>query len=783
MPRTAERISLWRGLVYSCISWERLDATIRKLSLLILLLASVLGATSAEAGSGIYPFISRTDDQAWSDYQVIIWQDQTPLRLAGLARLGVTAGRIFGSRGVLDLAQIPRDVAAFRAQNLRWYIENIATDFYAPYHRWQPDRSVTWLFDQVKTLYSHDPSDRAAFVRTPSLSDRVWLRRMKLRLQQHVRAFKLYRPLYYNLADEAGIADLAAAWDFDLAPASLAGMRIWLKRRYGSLAALNREWGTRFVRWSAVMPRSTDAALSQSGQNFSAWGDFKAWMDVAFARAVHAGAVAVHAADPRARAALEGAQPPGWGGYNYSYLAKSVDVLEMYDADNNVEIVRSLAPNVVTLSTTDLSAPEQVHSVWHELLLGERGLILWDPDNAFVDDSGRPTQRGRTLGALIADLRSGLAAQLIASTPTSDPIGILYSPASFRTQWLLDRKNDGVVWTERGSEAEDVDSENAVRATTQRAAGMLTHLGVQPRWLTARMIEKGVLEERHIRVLILPHAIALSLAELRRIRAFVKGGGVVLTDTDPGLFDQHSRRRDRAPLANLTGPGRPITLLDMLQEKLEPGSSAPLARLQRVLKRGGVSSHFAISTQDGSPATDVDVRAFRNGASTIIGLQRDWNASSKVEIEDVVLGFKKPVNIYDLRQHRPVQHAAKVTVRLNSVEPALIVVTPVPLPGLAISGSTKARLGSTAYLTIAQPGPILTDNRIAHVEAIAPDGSSIEGDTANLALRGPRITWRAPLKLTDPTGEWTIRVTDVLGSGEIEHKLVVQNSISAPSSR
>jgi len=56
-----------------------------------------------------------------------------------------------------------------------------------------------------------------------------------------VRAYAPYRPLYYSLADEAGIADLAAAWDFDLAPASLAVMRVWLKQIYGTLAALNRE--------------------------------------------------------------------------------------------------------------------------------------------------------------------------------------------------------------------------------------------------------------------------------------------------------------------------------------------------------------------------------------------------------------------------------------------------------------------------------------------------------------------------------------------------------------
>ncbi len=259
-------------------------------------------------------FIARSPDPSWSDYEIIIWQPQTPARLAGLAQLGVTAGQIFGERGRLDPAKIPQEAAPFLALHLRWYIENIATDFYAAYHRWQPGHPVTWLFDEAKRRHRREPANIAAFIRTPSLADPAWLRRIARRLSQHVRAYAPYRPLYYSLADEAGIADLTAAWDFDFAPASLAGMRVWLKQLYGTLTALNREWETRFPDWDAVVPMTTDAALKQPGENFAAWADFKAWMDVAFARAVGAGTEAVHAADPSARAALEGAQPPGWGG-------------------------------------------------------------------------------------------------------------------------------------------------------------------------------------------------------------------------------------------------------------------------------------------------------------------------------------------------------------------------------------------------------------------------------------------------------------------------------------
>ena len=49
----------------------------------------------------------------------------------------------------------------------------------------------------------------------------------------------------------------------------------------------------------------TRQAMRRSDDNFAAWADFKAWMDVAFARALRMGTDAVHEADPTALAWLD----------------------------------------------------------------------------------------------------------------------------------------------------------------------------------------------------------------------------------------------------------------------------------------------------------------------------------------------------------------------------------------------------------------------------------------------------------------------------------------------
>ena len=719
-------------------------------------------------------FTVGSKDNQWLDYEIIIWQPQTATRLAGLARLGVTAGKIFGDRGAdgPDVARIPEETAPFRSLHLRWYIENIVTDFYSAYHRWQAGHPVNWLFDEVQRLHRQEPENPAAFVRSPSLSDPEWLDRAAQRLERHVRAYAPLRPLYYSLADEPGIADLGAAWDFDLDPASLAGMRVWLRRRYRTLDALNREWGTRFPEWGAVLPITTDEALHRSDENFSSWADFKEWMDIAFARAVRLGTDAVHAADPQARAALEGAQIPGWGGYDFSQLGGAVDVMEMYDSGNNVEISQSLFPKLITLSTSFGMDDEQIHGVWHELLLGGRGSILWDEGNQLVHDDGTPTEQGQSLGTLAGELCSGLAAQIIASTSDNDPVAILYSPESFRIQWLLDRKADGKPWAERRSETEG--EANVVRATAQRAAQILTHLGLQPRWLTSSMIEHGILEGASIHVLILPHTISLSPSASRQIRAFARAGGIVLADSEPGLFDAHGRRFESPPLAGRIGADGPIRLMPELREDAAPGDPTPLLRWRQILLKAGVTPRVTLSGPDsGTITTNIDARLFRNGRTTVIGLQRDWtNASPKVS-QDVELRFNAPVYVYNLRQPGTPQHTARVRLVLDAIAPALIAVSSAPLSAVTLAGPSRARLGTVATISMVTSKVELADERIVHIEAIMPDGVVAPAYTTNLPLHGGHSLWRLPLPLDGPAGNWTIRVNDVLSGQRIEHPITV----------
>ncbi len=579
--------------------------------------------------------------RAWDDYQIIEWQHRDAAQLATLKQLGVTAATVIANRDGAG-APVRQQFAPMLATGLRWYIENIATDFYSAYHRWFPNRPVNWRFVEVQHRYQQNPSDETALWRDPSFSDPVWQRKIRDRLTATVREESRHHPLYYNLGDETGIADLSAFWDFDFSPASLAGMRAWLRHNYSTLAALNAEWGTNFVRWDDVRPETTRQAMHRTDDNFAAWADFKAWMDVSFARALRMGTDAVHAGDPSALAAIEGVQVPGWGGYDYANLVGAVDVMELDD----LPLAHSLNPKLITLTTSFRADPTDIHDIWRDLLAGSRGLVLWDSKNTIVTADATLGDRGRAYAETFSEIRGGIGALLITSEPHVDPVAILYSPASFRTQWMLEQKPKGDAWMTRT--AEDEIEDNAARDTMWAYARSIEHLGLQPAYMSAAMLARGDLKTRGIKLLVLPHAIALSSQEAQAIRDFVAGGGEAVADVSPGVFDQHGRRLPQpmldASVARIVAPRDLATL-----------APKPLVWV-------------------GAPDADVVTHIWRHGDKTIIALQRDYSPTATNET--VALTLPKPAEVYDLRKKQDLGRTDRVSLTLDAVYPAVLAVTP-----------------------------------------------------------------------------------------------------------
>ena len=721
-----------------------------------------------EAGS----FVASPSDHPWSDYQIIMWQQQTRAGYAALKRLGVTAGMVLP----WQLESITADPTAPLLDNdMRWYVENIATDFYSTYHRWSGARPVNWKFLEVKKRYRDNPLDPEALIREPSLSDREWLAKIRDRLMRVVAAQHPYRPLYYNLGDETGIADLAAFWDFDFSEYSLAAMQDWLKERYDSLTALNQEWGSKFARWEEVKPMTTREAMRRSDQNFAAWADFKEWMDVAFARAVESGTKAIHEADPDAVAAIEGAQIPGWGGYDYSRLAASVDAMEPYDA----EIARSFNPGLIMLLTSMGRGGVEEHRVWREALRGMRGLILWDEKNEFVSPDGGIGERGHEAAPYFAELRGGLGALLINSHRHTDPIGVLYSPASMRVQWLLDRRATREDWSSRDASSEWQD--DAIRAATRNFTRSIEHRGLQLRFVSTEEVRRGDLGNGDYRILMLPHSIALSSVEAKEISSFVEHGGIIIADGEPGIFDEHGRRIAKPALSEiLAGPttlaetsftfGKGKAIYTTFRDE---GGRENSGALGEILEAAGVQPRFPLVRGDGVPVSDIETNVFENGEVTVVGLLRDFvPGSDPSRREAVVMTLPHPLNAYDLRTGRRLGNTDRLALELGPVEPVLLALSEKPLAPPSISGPRNTRLGSNAEFLIRSDWPAAVD--VVHLDVIDPEGTTVEHYSGNLLVIQGAASKLLPFAFNDKQGIWTIRARDLPSGATARVELKVE---------
>ncbi|PYV10096.1 MAG: hypothetical protein DMG23_08820 [Acidobacteria bacterium] len=727
-------------------------------------------------------FVARPPDRKWWDYSIIMWQDHTAEHYALLKSLGINAAMYSGKAKTP-----PEDLLK---TDLRWYAENVATDFYAEYHRWFPDRPVHWKFQEAKELYRKDPASKEAFKRHPSLVDPEWLRRIHDRLAESARINSPYRPLFYNLGDESGIADLAAYWDFDFSDQSLVEMRRWLEERYGTLDALNQEWGTGFGRWELVTPMTTNEAMKRTDDNFSAWADFKEWMDISFARAVRMGVDAVRSVDPDAYVALEGTQLPGWGGYDYALLAKILTAIEPYDYACNVEIIRSLNPEMAVVTTSGGGGPWEKLRVWYELLHASRGLILWDAKSEYVQKDGSIGRRGREAEPYYNEIRSGIGALVINSRRVADPIAIHHSQASLRIAWMLQHKPEGEAWVNRTSSSDEKDS--SFRWVRESYCRLIEDLGWQYNFVDSAMIEQGELLSRGYRVLILPDSSALSAAEAKAMREFVEQGGVLIGNGHPGAFDEHGRRLPQPQLADLfdaqsaapftvrhLGQGKAIHLnvevLNYYRDRLL-GKEKDLYQLMGSLLRENLENPpYAVTDPSGAPVVGIETQVFRNGGVTIVSLLTNPQLSvsdlgppeaiSNRRFESprtVVLTLPDEFFVYDVRATKARGKMKKISVNLNPYEPSVFAISPEAIPRLRLLAPDRIGRGETGQIGVSFSGISPAATHVFHLDVVDPSGKIVPQYSGNILAPNGHSAKLLPLALNDSPGKWEVRVKDLM---------------------
>ena len=519
---------------------------------------------------------------ARDDYHVLMWNFYDPLYFGGpeKARLAIRRFRELACNGgtliatFVDQDEYQRSLAAFGlppaefkskgmgaspfAENrFPFYVMNLCRPFYMNWSDGKP------LFRRQYQEFA-TRRDRRVFVRTPCVNDPAVEAAMDRYTSAVMAGLRDVRDLslLYDLRDEPSITSFILAADSCFCDHCLARMREWLKAQYADLAALNGEWGTEFDSWDAVEPLTTQEALERRAAgnwNFSPWADHRAFMDESFRRSVARQADLVRRHDPEATVGLAGTQCPSvFGGYDFSLLVPELDWAEVYDFGGSLACFRSFKRrrHVPLLKTSGLGGTGKAREamLWHFVYAsgGDSGTIIWQ-SNAMVDVKSkalRPTKGAGELAVTFRELRAGVPRLLQASDETSSPVGVHYSQASIRADFIAAVPN-----RPRSLAAAQPEGFPAYRCR-EAWWKLLEDRGLRPVFVSNRQVEAGDLIERGIKLFVLPRSIAVSDAEARELEKFVAAGGTLVADSFAGRMDERCRERERGVLDGLFGVER-----------------------------------------------------------------------------------------------------------------------------------------------------------------------------------------------------------------------------------
>jgi Beta-galactosidase trimerisation domain/Beta-galactosidase len=563
--------------------------------------------------------------RGWDTYQPIMWSTGTPADAAlwwnRLREMGCTAEECY--RG--------RDPMPFVQHGMGYYVENLIPEL-AYLHAREA------LYDEDFKGYT-TTHDRRFLTRRPCLDDPAFWAEAEARVQTLVKPFVGQRPLLYNLQDELSLGRFASPMDYCFCPHTLRAFRRWLQGQYPSLAALNATWDTHFRSWEEVMPMTTyeikarertDLAAGRP-ENYAPWADHRAYMDLSFAQALGRLRGAIRAVDATTPVGIEGTQmPSAWGGYDLWRLSRVIDWVEPYDIAGSREIFRSFlpagAPILGTVFGSDI--PHIRRQLWHLLLHGDRGCIIWDDEKSRCIEKTLPempvSARGKALAGVFAELKAA-APKLMSLRRVDDRIAIHYSQASIRAHWMFDSRADGDTWPRRFSSYEAKHSRLArVRDSFIR---VVEDLGLQYEFVSYEQLESGELMRSGYKALLLPESVAMSPEECRQIEAFVRAGGTVIADNSTATMDAHCRRLPSGQLDDLfgidttaTGRGQPSSAgtLPPVDE-----NSVPLPLFERGLR---LTTGKSVLSSSGTPAL-ITRRVGKGRANYLNVDMRDYGRS------------------------------------------------------------------------------------------------------------------------------------------------------------
>lgn len=526
-----------------------------------------------------------------------------------------------------------------------------------------------------------------------------------------VKASVDYGTIAWSFGDECGFSS-----DIGFGDETSEGFyRDYLKSRYGTIEKYNAAHGTNITDFSEAKHRKT--AESREDNDWVSWLDQMIYAEHLYADTYHTLASIIKKYDPKARCGAEGSP-----GGDLEYTLSKLEFWGPYRSLVNDELIRNVKPECLRgiwwggyqRAQRDGFATEQ----WSYVLAGTLNADLWfqmDPASAESGMSSdfQPAPYVRKMLPTWRPLSRGQGALLCRVPMRKNGFAIHFSHASNHASVLSDEFPSAPT----GNEA---------------LINFCYRNGFDVFMTTRNTLERM----KGLKVLFLAGAVALDDAEIAAIAAFVKNGGKVYADCEPGIYNGYLAKRDKAPLAGLW-------------TELKRGWSDE--ELLAKLDADGVSIKEKIL---GLPPEQLCFRIRELGDMTLFGFAtRTANLSKRVEIP---LGCEKYV--YEADKGLISKTDKLVIEKLKTPHGLYSAFSEKQLPPVISLSSKEIHPGDEVALDVST----LRQGSVYRLEVIGPDGKPIKNREQVFcadAVKAPELVFQFPF--SDMSGNYNVIVTDV----------------------
>jgi len=160
---------------------------------------------------------------------------------------------------------------------------------------------------------------------------------------------------------------------------------------------------------------------------------------------------------------------------------------------------------------------------------------------------------------------------------------------------------------------------------------------------------------------------------------------------------------------------------------------------------------------------------------------RDWTSdadNSALEKEvAITIDWGTSMATYDVRGQKDLGTARSTAAVLSPWEPLVYTRAMSALPAFAIQLPGRVVTGTELEIQLTSNGPHPEGTtRVVHLDLLKPSGEVYNLYSRNLMVTTQSSTFNIPLALNDPTGNWTVKISDLMTGSSVQQTFQLTES-------